>query len=108
MIITTNVVELTESTYPSFVESGLVLIDVKGEWCGPCKQLSPTLDRLSLDLSDTLKVGKLDVDTNRDIVVSLGVRNIPALILFKDGEIVARNTGMISLEKLTDMVNEHK
>lgn len=108
MIITTNVVELTESTYPSFVESGLVLIDVKGEWCGPCKQLSPTLDRLSLDLSDSLKVGKLDVDTNRDIVVSLGVRNIPALILFKDGEIVARNTGMISLEKLTDMVNEHK
>lgn len=108
MIITTNVVELTESTYPSFVESGLVLIDVKGEWCGPCKQLSPIVDRLSLDLSDTLKVGKLDVDTNRDIVVSLGVRNIPALILFKDGEIVARNTGMISLEKLTDMVNEHK
>ena len=108
MIITTNVVELTESTYPSFVESGLVLIDVKGEWCGPCKQLSPIVDRLSLDLSDSLKVGKLDVDTNRDIVVSLGVRNIPALILFKDGEIVARNTGMISLEKLTDMVNEHK
>ena len=108
MIITTNAVELTESTYPSFVESGLVLIDVKGEWCGPCRQLSPIVDRLSLDLSDTLKVGKLDVDTNRDIVVSLGVRNIPALILFKDGEIVARNTGMISLEKLTDMVNEHK
>lgn len=108
MIVTTNVVELTESTYPSFVESGLVLIDVKGEWCGPCRQLSPIVDRLSLELQGTVTVGKLDVDTNRDIVVSLGVRNIPALILFKDGEIVARNTGMISLEKLTDMVNEHK
>lgn len=108
MIITTNVVELTETTYPEFIKNGLVLVDCAANWCGPCKQLSPTLDRLSLDLSDTLKVGKLDVDTNRDIVVSLGVRNIPALILFKDGEIVARNTGMISLEKLTDMVNEHK
>lgn len=107
-MITTNVVELTESTYPSFVESGLVLIDVKGEWCGPCRQLSPIVDKLSLELQGTVTVGKLDVDTNRDIVVSLGVRNIPALILFKDGEIVARNTGMISLEKLTDMVNEHK
>ena len=108
MIITTNAVELTDTLYPEFIKNGLVLIDVKGEWCGPCRQLSPIVDRLSLDLSDTLKVGKLDVDTNRDIVVSLGVRNIPALILFKDGEIVARNTGMISLEKLTDMVNEHK
>ncbi len=108
MIITTNVVELTETTYPEFIKNGLVLVDCAANWCNPCKILSPTLDRLSLDLSDTLKVGKLDVDTNRDIVVSLGVRNIPALILFKDGEIVARNTGMISLEKLTDMVNEHK
>ena len=108
MIITTNAVELTETTYPEFIKNGLVLVDCTANWCNPCKQLSPIVDRLSLDLSDTLKVGKLDVDTNRDIVVSLGVRNIPALILFKDGEIVARNTGMISLEKLTDMVNEHK
>ena len=108
MIITTNVVELTESTYPSFVESGLVLIDVKGEWCGPCRQLSPTLDKLSLELQGTVTVGKLDVDTCKDIVMSLGVKNIPSLILFKDGEIVARNTGLISLEKLVEMVNEHK
>ena len=108
MIIKTNAVELTDTLYPEFIKNGLVLVDCTANWCGPCKQLSPIVDRLSLDLSDTLKVGKLDVDTNRDIVVSLGVRNIPALILFKDGEIVARNTGMISLEKLTDMVNEHK
>lgn len=108
MIITTNAVELTDTLYPEFIKEGLVLIDAWAQWCGPCRQLSPIVDRLSLDLSDSLKVGKLDVDTNRDIVVSLGVRNIPALILFKDGEIVARNTGMISLEKLTDMVNEHK
>ena len=108
MIIKTNAVELTDTLYPEFIKEGLVLVDCTANWCNPCKQLSPIVDRLSLDLSDTLKVGKLDVDTNRDIVVSLGVRNIPALILFKDGEIVARNTGMISLEKLTDMVNEHK
>ena len=107
-MLTTNAVELTESTYPDFVKEGLVLVDVLGSWCGPCKQLSPIVDQLSLDFYGELSVGKLDVDENRDIVMSLGVRNIPSLILFKDGEIVARNTGLITLEKLTDMINEHK
>lgn len=108
MILTTNVTELTESIYPNFIKEGLVLIDIYGIWCNPCKQLSPILDQVSLNLMDTLSVGKLDVDVNRDIAISLGVKNIPALILFKDGEIVARNTGLITLEKLTELINEHK
>ena len=108
MILTTNAVELTESLYPNFVKEGLVLIDIYGTWCGPCKQLSPILDQISLNFIDTLTVGKVDVDVCRDIAISLGVRNIPALILFKDGEIVARNTGLITLENLTELINEHK
>ena len=103
----TNAVELTPSTYESFIKNDLVLIDVHAVWCGPCRQISPIVDQISLDFINQLHVGKLNADENRDILVELGVRNIPTLILFKNGEIVERSTGMTSKEKLAELINTH-
>ena len=105
--MTTNAIELTPSTYESFIKNDLVLIDVHAVWCGPCRQISPIVDQISLEFMEQLQVGKLNADENRDILVELGVRNIPTLILFKNGEIVERSTGMTTKEKLAELINTH-
>ena len=103
----TNAIELTSSTYEDFIKNDLVLIDVHAVWCGPCRQISPIVDQISLEFIEQLQVGKLNADENRDILVELGVRNIPTLILFKNGEIVERSTGMTTKEKLAELINTH-
>lgn len=103
----TNAVNLTHSTYESFIKNDLVLIDVHALWCNPCKQISPIVDQISLDFMEQLQVGKLNADENGDILVDLGVRNIPTLLLFKNGEVVERSVGMITIEKLTELINTH-
>ena len=103
----TNAIELTPSTYENFIKNDLVLIDVHAVWCGPCRQISPIVDQISLDFMEQLQVGKLNADENRDILVDLGVRNIPTLLLFKNGEVVERSVGMTTIEKLTELINTH-
>ena len=103
----TNAVELTPSTYEDFIKNEYVLVDVWAPWCGPCRQISPIVDQISLDFMEQLQVGKLNADENRDILVELGVRNIPTLILFKNGEIIERSTGMTTKEKLAELINTH-
>ena len=88
-------------------KNDLVLIDVWAKWCGPCLQISPIVDQISLEFMEQLQVGKLNADENRDILVELGVRNIPTLILFKNGEIIERSTGMTTKEKLAELINTH-
>ena len=105
--MTTNAVELTTKTYEDFIKNEYVLVDVYAVWCGPCRQISPIVDQISLDFMEKLQVGKLNADDNKDILVELGVRNIPTLILFKNGEIVERSSGMTTIEKLTELINSH-
>jgi thioredoxin 1 len=105
--MTTNAVELTTTTYEDFIKNEYVLVDVYAVWCGPCRQISPIVDQISLDFMEKLQVGKLNADDNKDILVELGVRNIPTLILFKNGEIVERSSGMTTIEKLTELINSH-
>lgn len=103
----TNAIELTPSTYEDFIKNEYVLVDVWAPWCGPCRQISPIVDQISLEFMEQLQVGKLNADENRDILVELGVRNIPTLILFKNGEIIERSTGMTTKEKLAELINTH-
>lgn len=99
--------ELKEENYRGFVSTGLVLVDIKAEWCQPCKVISPIIDQISFDYAGRLSVGKLDADISRDLLTSLGVRNIPTLFLYKDGEIVERTTGMITKENIEELINKH-
>ena len=101
------ITELNEQNYKSFTENGLVLVDIKAEWCNPCKVIGPLVDQISSDYHGQLSVGKLDADGSRDLITELNVRNIPTLLLYKNGEIVERNTGMVTKEKIEELVNNH-
>ena len=105
MVIYTT--ELTDNNYKDFIKNGLVLVDIWATWCNPCRLISPIVDQLSADYVGQLSVGKLDADKNPDIVGELGIRSIPTLILYKDGEIVERLTGMTTKQKLSTLIDKH-
>ena len=70
-----------------------VVVDFWAPWCGPCKQIGPVLEDLSSEIGDGVKIVKVNVDENQQYAASLGVRGIPALFIFKDGEVVANKAG---------------
>tara|TARA_B110000240_G_scaffold34853_1_gene37993 strand:+ start:150 stop:470 length:321 start_codon:yes stop_codon:yes gene_type:complete len=88
-------VAATDATFDAIVkESDLpVVVDFWAEWCGPCKQIGPSLEELSTEMEGKIKVVKVDVDSNPSAAAALGVRGIPALFLFKDGQVISNKTG---------------
>ena len=89
---TTNV---TDTSFKEDVldSSGLVLVDFWAEWCGPCKQISPALDEISQEMGEALTIAKINIDENPNTPTKYGVRGIPTLMLFKDGEIAGTKVG---------------
>ena len=85
----------------------LVLVDFWAEWCGPCKQISPRLEELANKYSENLTVCKVNVDENRELAIEYNNRSIPALIIFKSGEMVDSLIGAVSLEELEDLVTRN-
>ena len=83
-----------------------VLVDYWAEWCGPCKQIAPILDEVSLTYQGKLQVVKMNVDENRDIPGKFNIRGIPTLMLFKDGKLAATKVGALSKAQLTAFINE--
>jgi thioredoxin 1 len=78
-----------------------VLVDYWAEWCGPCKMIAPILDEVSKDYGDRLQVTKMNVDENREVPAKFGIRGIPTLMLFKDGQLAATKVGALSKAQLT-------
>ena len=103
------ITEVTPQSYEKLIsENEYALVDFYGTWCGPCKQLLPLVEQISETYKDTLTVGKFDVDQDRDLLASMSIRSIPALILFKNGQEVGRNVGSATMEKLTDFIESNK
>ena len=82
-----------------------VLVDFWAEWCGPCKQLSPTVEELAVENQDKIKVFKMDVDSNREIAAKYGIRSIPSLIIFKNGEPAGVEIGALSKQQLEEFIS---
>lgn len=111
------ITELNSSNFKTFTQDGLVLVDIWATWCGPCKMIAPLVDEVSSTYQGRLSVGKLDADgsftdedgnvlSNKDIISELGVRNIPTLLLYKNGELVTNDEG--NVEKLVGNVQREK
>ncbi len=86
----------------------LVLVDFHAEWCGPCKMLSPIVARVAKQVGDDVRVVKIDVDKNQSIAATLGIRGVPTLVLYKDGKLVWRQSGVIQERDLLMVINQYK
>ena len=83
-----------------------VLVDYWAEWCGPCKMIAPILDEVAGSYNGKLKIAKVNVDENRDIPAKFGIRGIPTLMLFKDGQLAATKVGAMSKAQLTAFIDQ--
>jgi thioredoxin 1 len=99
-------VKVTDSTYQSFTESGISLIDFWAPWCRPCLALSPIVEELSNEY-DNVRIGKVDVDENPETSQKLGIRSIPTILIYKDGQIVEKHVGGASKAQLKSLIDKH-
>ena len=83
-----------------------VLVDYWAEWCGPCKMIAPILDDVSKEYAGKLKVAKLNIDDNQETPAKFGIRGIPTLMLFKDGQLAATKVGALSKAQLTAFIDQ--
>ena len=84
-----------------------VLVDYWAEWCGPCKMIAPILDEVSESYKDKLQIAKMNVDENRDVPAKFGIRGIPTLMLFKDGQLAGTLVGAHPKAKFTAFLDSH-
>ena len=82
-----------------------VLVDFWAEWCGPCRMVGPIIDELSKEFEGKAVIGKIDVDSNQEFAAKYGVRNIPTVLLFKDGELISRQVGVAPKKTYEDAIN---
>ena len=99
---------ISDATFETDVlQSGKpVLVDYWAEWCGPCKMIAPILDEVSETYKDKLQIAKMNVDENREIPAKFGIRGIPTLMLFKDGQLAATKVGAMSKAQLTQFLDQ--
>ncbi|MBI2960693.1 MAG: thioredoxin TrxA [Betaproteobacteria bacterium] len=100
---------VTDTSFePEVLKSDLpVLVDYWAEWCGPCKAIAPVLEEVARDYTGKLKVAKLNVDDNQEIPKRYGIRGIPTLMLFKNGNIEATKIGALSKSQLTAFLDSN-
>ena len=99
---------VTDATFETDVlqSSQPVLVDYWAEWCGPCKMIAPILDEVSAAYAGKLQIAKMNVDENRDIPDKFGIRGIPTLMLFKDGQLAATKVGAMSKAQMTAFIDQ--
>jgi thioredoxin 1 len=83
-----------------------VLVDFWAEWCGPCKAISPALEEIANEMGDKVKIVKVNIDENPETPQLYGVRGIPTLLIFENGEVKAEKIGVVPKSKLTEWVEE--
>ncbi|BDU72138.1 thioredoxin [Mesoterricola silvestris] len=81
-----DLASVSDAGFAAAIAQGVTLVDFWAPWCGPCKALSPVLEKVAADLGDRARILKMDIDANPETAASLGIMSIPALVLFKDGK----------------------
>ncbi len=103
------IVHLTDDSFETEVLQSAtpVLVDYWAEWCGPCKMIAPVLDEIASEYGDRLKVAKLNIDDNPQTPPKYGIRGIPTLMLFKNGDVEATKVGAVSKSQLTAFIDSN-
>lgn len=101
------IVHGTDQSFSTEISNGLVLVDFWAPWCGPCKMIAPVLEELDAEMSETVKIVKVDVDENQETASNFGIMSIPTLLLFKDGQQVDKVVGFQPKEALAQLVQKH-
>jgi len=104
-----NIIHVSDESFEQEVlqSEKPVLIDYWAEWCGPCKMIAPVLDEVASEYSDKIRVAKLNIDDNPATPPKYGIRGIPTLMLFKNGEVEATKVGAVSKAQLTAFLDEN-
>jgi thioredoxin 1 len=103
-----NIVTLTSANFPTEVLKSPtpVLVDFWAEWCGPCKMIAPVLDELASEFDGRVKIGKVNIDEDQALASQYGVRAIPTLLIFKDGQVAEQIVGMRSKRDLKSSLDK--
>ena len=99
-----NVIHLTEESFPSAIATGTILVDFSAEWCGPCKMLAPILELLASEVQGKAIIAKVDVDEAQKIASNYDITSVPTLILFVNGEEKYRTVGVKDIETLKNLL----
>ncbi|MGB5705988.1 MAG: thioredoxin TrxA [Arenicellales bacterium] len=104
-----KIVHVSDDTFADEVlnAEGPVLIDYWAEWCGPCKMIAPILDELAEEYGEKVKIAKLNIDDNPETPPKYGIRGIPTLMLFKNGNVEATKVGAVSKSQLADFIESN-
>ncbi|HIY44647.1 thioredoxin [uncultured Helicobacter sp.] len=98
-------IELTKDNFAEHTQSGVALVDFWAPWCGPCRMLSPVIDKLAEEFEGKAKICKVNTDEQEELSAQFGIRSIPTMLFFKNGEVVDQMVGATSEQVLKDKLN---